>query len=188
MMLQNDGGLLNDASGAAGVQALNDINLSPQPVFTYLANSMRIGTREVPYSLVAAMDIPEVTPMPGQPANVPPGMLLNEWAARELKAVKGDTVTIDYFVWEESGRLATRTANFSVAGIVPVDPRDRDLAPIYPGITDSPSLVDWDPPFPSTLERFVRSTRSIGTGTAPHQRRTFIFRSAISSGKHGTEA
>jgi len=72
VMLQNDGGLLNDAAGAAGVQSLNDINLSPQPVFTYLANSMRIGDREVPYSLVAAMDIPEVTPMPGQPANVPP--------------------------------------------------------------------------------------------------------------------
>src|SRR5262245_59808239 len=153
VMLQNDGGLLNDAAGAAGVQALNDINLSPQPVFTYLANSMRIGTREVPYSLVAAMDIPEVTPMPGQSANLPPGMLLNDWTARELNAKKGDTVTIDYYVWEESGRLATRTANFSVAGIVPVDPRDRELAPIYPGITDSPSLADWDPPFPIDLKK-----------------------------------
>ena len=30
---------------------------------------------------------------------------------------------------------------------------DRDLAPTYPGITDSAALVDWDPPFPIDLRR-----------------------------------
>jgi hypothetical protein len=40
-----------------------------------------------------------------------------------------------------------------VAGIVPVDAADRDLAPVYPGISDSLSLRDWDPPFPLDLRR-----------------------------------
>jgi hypothetical protein len=40
-----------------------------------------------------------------------------------------------------------------VASIVPVDAADRDLAPVYPGISDSPSLRDWNPPFPIDLRR-----------------------------------
>ena len=30
---------------------------------------------------------------------------------------------------------------------------DRTLAPIYPGLTDSDSMADWDPPFPLDLRR-----------------------------------
>ncbi|MBI4473461.1 MAG: ABC transporter permease, partial [Acidobacteria bacterium] len=40
-----------------------------------------------------------------------------------------------------------------VWNVVPIDMRDRDLAPVYPGISDSPSLADWNPPFPIDLRR-----------------------------------
>jgi hypothetical protein len=30
---------------------------------------------------------------------------------------------------------------------------DRTLAPVYPGLTDSDSMADWDPPFPLDLRR-----------------------------------
>ena len=30
---------------------------------------------------------------------------------------------------------------------------DRDMVPDYPGITESESLGDWDPPFPMDLSR-----------------------------------
>ena len=51
--------------------------------------------------------------------------------------------------------LETRTADFQVAAIVPIAgaAADRDLAPVYPGITDADTLGDWDPPFPIDLKR-----------------------------------
>ena len=70
-----------------------------------------------------------------------------------MGAEVGDPVTMEYYVWEEPGQLATRTADFRVAAIVPIETGDRDLAPTYPGISDSPSLADWDPPFPIDLRR-----------------------------------
>jgi ABC-type lipoprotein release transport system permease subunit len=79
--------------------------------------------------------------------------VLNSWAAEDLKVSPGDPVTMEYYVWEESGRLLTRTAEFEVVRVVPIDPADRDLAPVYPGISDSPTLEDWDPPFPIDLRR-----------------------------------
>jgi hypothetical protein len=81
--------------------------------------------------------------------------VLNEWAASELGASKGQPVTLEYYVWEESGRLSTRSAEFRLAGVVPIEGEaaDRDLVPEYPGITSSSSLADWDPPFPIDLSR-----------------------------------
>jgi hypothetical protein len=60
---------------------------------------------------------------------------------------------MDYFVWDDPGRLVNRSSDFQVAGIVPIEAGDRDLAPVFPGISDSPSLSDWNPPFPVDLRR-----------------------------------
>ena len=67
----------------------------------------------------------------------------------------GDPLTLEYYLWEEPGRLVTRTADFRVAAVVPIEgaAADRDLAPVYPGITEAASLGDWDPPFPIDLRR-----------------------------------
>ncbi len=64
---------------------------------------------------------------------------------------------MEYYVWEEPGRLVTRTATFRVAGIVPVEAGDRDLTPTLEGVSDSPTLQEWDPPFPVDLRR-IRPT------------------------------
>ena len=83
-----------------------------------------------------------------------PPIALNDWAARDLGAKPGDLITLEYYVWKEEGRLATETAKFTLASIVPLKGAgDRDLAPEYPGMTDSESLHDWDPPFPVDLRR-----------------------------------
>ena len=81
--------------------------------------------------------------------------MLNEWAARDLQAREGDSVTIEYYVWAPEGRLVTRTAGFRVHRILPIAgaAADRDLVPEYPGITDSDRVADWDPPFPIDLKR-----------------------------------
>ncbi len=143
--LEAGGGLLSDAMAEAALQAARQGGLRPRPVFTYLASTLRSGSREIPYSLVTAMDVPGVSN--------PSSIILNDWAARDLRAGAGDVVTMEYDVWEEPGRLVTRTAEFRVSDVVPIDTRDRDLAPVYPGITESETLGDWDPPFPIDLRR-----------------------------------
>ena len=112
-----------------------------------------VGDREIPYSLVTAIDLRRSLASSAPSADGVDPIVLNEWAASELGAEVGDPVTMEYYVWEEPGQLATRTTEFRVAAIVPIDAGDRDLAPAYPGISDSPSLRDWDPPFPVDLRR-----------------------------------
>ena len=82
-------------------------------------------------------------------------MVVNDWLARDLGVHAGDPLTLEYYVWEEPGRLLTRTADFQVAAIVPIEgaAADRNLAPRFPGITESDTLADWDPPFPIDLRR-----------------------------------
>ncbi len=115
-----------------------------QPVFSYLANQIRDGDRVTPYSLVTAADLVPIKP---------DGILLNDWTAKDLSARVGDTVTLEYYLWESSGNLATRTSNFQLQSIVPIQgfAADRDLTPEYPGITQTKSIHDWDPPFPMNL-------------------------------------
>jgi ABC-type antimicrobial peptide transport system permease subunit len=81
------------------------------------------------------------------------GITLNEWTARDLGAKVGDPVTLEYYVWKPDGRLETESAQFSVERIVPLAgaAADREFAPAYPGITESASLHDWDPPFPLNM-------------------------------------
>ena len=141
------GGLLDDSKVIAAVDAAQSLALVPQPVFSYLANSLRSGGRETPYSLVTAMDVA------GIPFTGPEQIVVNEWLARDLQVASGDPVTMEYYAWEEPGRLVTRTAEFRVVGVVPIDTGDRDLAPVYPGITDSSTISDWDPPFSIDLRK-----------------------------------
>src|SRR5262245_7608810 len=63
---------------------------------------------------------------------------------------------MEYYAWEEPGRLVTKTTTLKVSRVVPIDQGDRKMAPTYPGITDSPTLDDWDPPFPVDLRRIRR--------------------------------
>jgi ABC-type antimicrobial peptide transport system permease subunit len=143
--VESAAGLLDDRVVSAAGDVARDLGWRAEPMLTYLANAIRIGDRQVPYSLVSAIDElePAQTPM----------IVLNAWAAEQLDAKRGDTATLDYYLWDASGRLIERTATFRVASIVPVDAADRDFAPDYPGITESKSLSDWDPPFPLDLSR-----------------------------------
>jgi ABC-type lipoprotein release transport system permease subunit len=150
-------GLLDEAHAKAATSALQGTGMQASALFTYLANSLRVGDREVPYSLVTALDVGAIQ-QPAQSTQTqsddPKGsIVLNDWAAMELQARVGDPVTMEYYAWEEPGRLVTKTTTLNVSGVVPIDRGDRKMAPSYPGITDSPTLDDWDPPFPVDLSR-----------------------------------
>jgi ABC-type lipoprotein release transport system permease subunit len=147
-------GVLDDAHASAAMDALEGTTMQGSALFTYLANSIRLGEREVPYSLVTALDLATIQPI-SRPASAQPNasIVLNDWAARELQARSGDVVSMEYYAWEEPGRLVTRKTTLTVSGVVPIDRGDRSMVPTYPGITDSPTLEDWNPPFPVDLRR-----------------------------------
>jgi len=152
VILEADDGLIDDIVVDAAVQGSFDVEIPPQPLFTYLANSIEIGDRQIPYSLVTGVEFIDIG-LAELEMMEPPPIILNEWAADDLDAAMGDTVSLDYYLWEDPGRLVTRTMDFQLAGILPVAAGDPDMAPDYPGISDSDSLNDWDPPFPIDLAR-----------------------------------
>jgi ABC-type lipoprotein release transport system permease subunit len=154
LSVEADAGLLTDEAVRAVDEALDSTLIESTPMLTYVANEMRIGGRAVPYSLVTAIDLQTVAPTVriDSTAKRPP-IVLNDWAASDLAARPGDELTLDFYMWGDSGGLSTRTAAFQVAGVVPVGANDRDFAPSYPGITDSPTMDSWDPPFPVDLRK-----------------------------------
>lgn len=148
LSLETDSALISDDLAQTTSVTAQSLGLHTQSVLTYVANRIRVGNRESPYSLVTALDS---SPAPA----AADGIVLNEWAARDLTAKLGDPVSLEYFVWKSDGRLHTEDAQFRLAQIIPIKgtAADRDLAPQYPGITDSESLRSWDPPFPLDLTR-----------------------------------
>lgn len=166
--LESDSSIINDVLFESAQSAAAAAAMKVRPIISYLANSIRKGESEVPYSLVTALgresfealkhsvEQEDTIALASQP-RLPP-IILNEWAASDLGAKPGDKVTLEYYLWEEEGRLSTHAAEFRLSNIVPIkgDGADRDLVPDYPGITATENLSDWDPPFPIDLKR-VRS-------------------------------
>jgi putative ABC transport system permease protein len=152
--VESAGGLLDAAQSAAAERAAKEIGFEPHSVFTYLANTLKSGGHEVPYSLITAIDA-DTMPSLGPVSDAHPAIVLNEWTARDLAVRTGDPLTVDYAVWEPPGRLVPRSAEFRIAAVIPMQgvAADRTLAPVYPGLTDSDSIAAWDPPFPIDLRR-----------------------------------
>jgi hypothetical protein len=132
---------------------------SPVGVLTYLANSIRANGREIPYSLVAAIDLPASafasTVDAAVGTSAAPPIRLNAWAAEDLGVTSGDRVDLDYYLWSDDDGLRTRTASFIFAGALPMEGPGGDptLTPEYPGLTDADDVTSWDPPFPVDMQR-----------------------------------
>ncbi|HET6852586.1 MAG TPA: ABC transporter permease [Pyrinomonadaceae bacterium] len=155
--LESNSRIINEHVANAVGESAKALSLQTVPVLSYLANSINSGDRSTPYSLVTALDDLTLARLmkPTTQSSQHPPIVLNDWTARDLNAKSGDTVSLEYYLWHENGRLETKNADFTLAAIVPIAglAADRDLVPDYPGITESQSLSDWDPPFPIDLDR-----------------------------------
>jgi ABC-type lipoprotein release transport system permease subunit len=149
LSVESDTLMLSATVVEAVEEAASELSLQTASVFTYLANTLRVGDREIPYSLVAAVDASLY------PGAAPDGIVLNDWAAADLRAGAGDRLTMEFYLWRDEGRIETESAELEVEGVVPMTgiAADRDLAPIYPGISETDDLSDWEPPFPLDLRR-----------------------------------
>ena len=156
LSLETESAVISDLVAKKAGETSDKLKLGQGNFLTYLANSIRVGEKEIPYSLITATDEHIWTFPMDHLVKIPPnGIVLNDWAARDLGAKLGDEVLLDYYVWKEEGRLDTGQSKFKLEAIVPMRglPADRNLAPEYPGISDAKTLADWDPPFPIDLSR-----------------------------------
>jgi len=158
--LTTDRMLFDPATEAAALAAYQEYN--PQPVFTYLANTIAAGDKQIPYSTIAALDMSDIAPL--GPFKTPEGkaipriaddeILLNRWAAEDLGVQPGAMIRIAYFEPESThAEVKEAEATFKLAAIVDLKEKDDpyltpDLTPELPGVTDQLKMGDWDPPFP----------------------------------------
>ena len=145
--------LIDDALAAAVFGAARELDAGASGVYSYLANAIRAHGREIPYSVITAVDLGQAIPDPA-PTDARPSIWLNQWSRDDLGVSTGDTVEVDYYQWQAEGRLLTRTAQFRVQGSLATDLAvDATFAPVFPGITQARSISAWDPPFPLDLGR-----------------------------------
>ncbi|MEQ1898836.1 MAG: FtsX-like permease family protein [Vicinamibacterales bacterium] len=174
--IESGAGYMTDIVAAGVTSAVADASGAATPVLTYLATAIKANGRETPYSLISALPRPvierELDPDTRTPdarpssasatasaslspmASAPP-IWLSKWTADDLDARRGDTVTLDYFLWSDEGGLSSASASFALAGVLPMKGLavDRDLTPEYPGVSTTEAMSDWDPPFPVDLTR-----------------------------------
>ncbi len=140
---------------AVATRALR-LSAPSQPIVTYLANSIRLGTRSIPYSTVTGVDsLDEIGPLLTADRVairlLKDEIVLNEWAAEELEAKVGDIITLRYYEPESThGELIEAPPlELKLKAIVPLagSPRDPRFAPRLKGVTDQKSISDWELPF-----------------------------------------
>ncbi|MEP6919841.1 MAG: FtsX-like permease family protein [bacterium] len=163
--LERTSTLLNDKLAETARVTAEALPARSTPVLSYLVNSITSGSRTIPYSLATGVNDATFKELQASDrtrqllhiaaAQTSSPIILNEWAARDLGVKQGEPVSLEYFIWNEGGHLETKSAQFQVAAIVPLQglAADKDLVPEYPGITGSENLSDWDPPFPVDLKR-----------------------------------
>jgi putative ABC transport system permease protein len=168
LSVESESGILDDAVRERATTLAASLQFDVRPVFAYLAKTIRIGSREAPYSVVAGFDLnPSRDWFAGAgptkwgdwrgDQSIADPIRMNAWTAETLGARVGDRVQLEFEVWEDGGGIASRKAEFTLAGVVPMSGpgADRTLTPDYPGISDQTTVADWDPPFPIDLSKIT---------------------------------
>lgn len=133
----------------AVAEAARDALGEAKGILTYFVNSMSVGDRRNPYSMVAA-----VAP-PLAPADLAENeIVINQWLAEDLDAAPGDRLMMKYYVVGLGRELVEEEAVFVVKSIVPLSGMyaDADLMPDFPGLKDAENCREWDTGFPIELD------------------------------------
>ncbi len=165
VQISSDALVLPDEIIRAAEKAFNSRTL--QPIITYLANTITAGEgavqRKIPYSTITGVvSQPRIGPLLDakcEPITLADDeIVLNRWAADDLKAKVGDRVTVTFYEPESThGKLHEHEPppSFKLRAIVdlktadgkPTLAADPKLTPELPGVTDQKSISDWKLPF-----------------------------------------
>lgn len=125
-------------------------------VLTYFVNEIAHKDRRCPYSMVSAIASVSSAAADTFSLLADDEIILNEWLADDLKADKGDTITLRYYVPAPGGRsLIEQTAEFRVHSVIPMKGlgADETLMPDFPQLARADSCRDWKPGIPIDLSR-----------------------------------
>jgi ABC-type antimicrobial peptide transport system permease subunit len=139
--------------------AAKALKLRAEPTVVYVADTLAAGAKEVPYPIVAGLDVNAASPLgPRDLAPMPVGpepladdeVDLLDWPGSELsKLPRGTKVRMSFFDPEVEGEGQLKTAELTLRGYIPFTgpARDKDLTPEIRGVTDAKAnLYDWDRP------------------------------------------
>ncbi|MCS1409664.1 MAG: hypothetical protein M2R45_02848 [Verrucomicrobia subdivision 3 bacterium] len=131
------------------VEAARTVNPKATGILTYFVNSLEVGGRVTPYSMVAAASAPLFPEDLGDDA-----IILNQWLAEDLQAAPGDELTMKYYAVGIGRELFEREATFTVNSIVPLAGlyADPSLMPDFPGLKDAENCRNWDTGLPIDLD------------------------------------
>lgn len=130
---------------------------STRDIFINLAEEISCGERAIFYSTLCAIESKSDNESADEPI-ADDEIVLNSWAAEDLGAQVGDTISVTYFLPESfHGKTETRTASFRLARIAPMEGiyAARDLIPPLAGVSDAASIADWNPPFPFDAKKIT---------------------------------
>lgn len=164
VQIESDQLVLQPEVASTAQRAFSDQQL--QPATTYLANILRHGDKQVPYSTITGVDSTDVGPLlsnKGDPISLADDeVVLNDWAAERLGAAVGDSIKVTYYEPESThGELVEAAPlELKLAAIVPLQRQDEmataaadpALTPELAGVTDADSINDWDLPYELTEE------------------------------------
>jgi putative ABC transport system permease protein len=142
---------LNHAIAEAAERAAASLSLTPRGVSVYLANQVvrEDDGRKLHYCMMAG-----ISALPGLTLGADE-IAVNQWTADQLGLRLGDRVRLDYYVRRPNGDLEEVRSDrpgvgltFRIAAILPMTGygADPSLTPVYPGLTDAPTISQWDPP------------------------------------------
>lgn len=174
--------ILPPATVNAVEAAAGDLGVRAEPTVVYVADTLAVGTKEIPYPIVAGLNPAAAEPLgPFLPGGVPAladgEIVLLEWQGSELNGQPpGAKVRMSYFDPEVEGEGRLKEAELTLRGYVPLAAaaRDKDLTPEIRGVTDPRAdLYDWDRPPVLPAEK-IRAR--VPKGPPPHPRGDFYSR------------
>jgi len=151
--LQGERFVLPGAAARAVASGLHG-RLTVRRSSVHLANALRVAGRKppdkgVPYSVVAAVEKMGEEPMggftvsAGKIKGLKEGeIVLNLWAARDLRASVDKDIELDYYASDGRGELTTQTLRLKLKGVVAMKGAalDESFVPSFEGITDADTM------------------------------------------------
>ena len=115
-----------------------------EPIFTYFVNEISKLEAKIPYSFVSTI-------VYGLDTN---DIVLNKWAADDMRASVGDSVQLKYFEIGPLRQLVEKTSTFMVQHVIPMDSElcDPERVPHLPGLSDAGHCREWEAGVPIDLD------------------------------------
>ncbi len=89
------------------VNDIQELIPTSAPLLTYMGNKFTSGGNYTPYSFISALPSSEYPDI-----STGNRMIINKWMADDLRATKGDTVTLTWYSPESPSKLAEVSNNF----------------------------------------------------------------------------